>query len=98
MTEKLFTLTHAASHTATRWDDKRRFTFDELVQFFTTPTVGPKAGPCYTPAVFRGAERKMDDADQIDVAVLDSDCGHTLEEIRAASTGKDWPAVIHSTR
>lgn len=97
MTEKLFTLTHAASHTATRWDDKRTFTFDKLTQLFTTPKVGPKAGPCYTPAVFRGTERKMDDADQIDVAVLDSDCGHTLEEIRAAITGKDWPAVIHST-
>ena len=97
MTDKLFTLTHASAHTATRWDDRRAYAFDELTQLFTTPTVGPKAGPCYTPAVFRTPERKMDYADQIDVAVLDSDCGHTLAEIHAAITGKGWPAIIHST-
>lgn len=97
MTNKTFTFTQAHSHTESKWHDRRTYTFDELAQLFTTPTIGPKAGPCFTPAVFRGTERKMDDADQIDVAILDSDCGHTLAEIRAAITGKGWPAVVHST-
>jgi hypothetical protein len=97
MTEKIFTLTHASTHTATRWDDRHTYAFDALVQRFTAPTVGPKEGPCYTPAVFRGTERKMDHAEEIDVAVLDSDCGHTLEEIRTAIGGKGWTAIIHST-
>ena len=97
MTEKTFTFTQAHSHTETKWDDRRTCEFDELAQLFTVPTIGPKAGPCFTPAVFRSTERKMDVADQIDVAVLDSDCGHSLKEIHAAITGKGWPAIIHST-
>ncbi len=97
MNDKNFTFTQSHSHTETKWDDRRTCEFDELAQLFTTPTIGPKAGPCFTPAVFRSTERKMDVADQIDIAVLDSDCGHTLEEIRTAITGKGWPAIIHST-
>lgn len=97
MTDQTFTLTYANAHTETKWVDRRKCKFDELAQLFTTPTIGPKAGPCFTPAVFRSTERRMDVADQIDIAVLDSDCGHTLEEISTAITGKGWPAIIHST-
>lgn len=97
MTEETFTLTHATSHTATQWDDQRTYNFPELADLLSKPVVGPKVGPCYTPATFRVPQRKLDHAERIDVAVLDSDCGHNLDEITSAIKRLDCPAIIHST-
>jgi hypothetical protein len=93
----LFTLTFGQSKTQSKWPEKRSLTFPELADLLADAPAGPKDGPCYVPAVFTGVARRMDKAARIDVAVLDADCGHTIEEIRAAVTAKGWRAIIHST-
>lgn len=90
-------LTFGRSRTEVKWADQRAITFDELANALASSSVGGKDGPCYTPAVFDGYARKMDKAAQIDVAVLDADCGHSFEEIAAAVRARGWRAIIHST-
>lgn len=92
-----FTFTFANSHTEQRWTERRSMSFDEMASIFTKAEIGPKNGTCYTPAIFSGTSRKMDFATQIDVAVLDSDAGNSLEEIESAIRGHGWAAIVHST-
>ncbi len=66
------------------WTDRRELSWQDLILLLTIHRSGPKAGSCIVPAVFRGKKRQKAYADQIDVAFLDSDTGHTLEEIKAA--------------
>ncbi|WP_372624707.1 hypothetical protein [Falsiroseomonas sp.] len=79
------------------WSDVQALTWSALADLLTTHIVGPKAGTCIVPAVFSGGRRKKAEAVQIDVAMLDSDSGATLDEIRAAVTARRWAAIISST-
>jgi hypothetical protein len=70
------------SKTADAWN--RRIPVNDLLPRLMESPIGPKDGPCFTPAIFRGNRRTKSEADQIGVAILDSDCGHELYEIAAA--------------
>lgn len=85
------------SYTQTSWTDVRSLTWPDVATMLTTHAVGQKEGTCIVPAVFRGKKRQKADADQIDVAFLDSDTGHTLEEIKAAIAARGWKAIISSS-
>jgi hypothetical protein len=54
-------------------------------------------GTAIVPAAFRDTRRHKADADQIDVALLDSDSGATLGEIATAVLANGWAAIIAST-
>ena len=79
------------------WSDIRRLTWADLSALLTNHEVGPKEGKCIVPAVFEGHRRTKEFARQIDVAFLDSDAGHTLEEITAAICAQGWMAIVSST-
>jgi len=90
-------LTFGKSRSEVRWSDRRSMTFDDFADLLRKPGVGIKDGPCYTPAIFTGTARRMDQTARIDVVVLDADCGYSLGEIADSITAKGWRAVIHST-
>jgi hypothetical protein len=79
------------------WSNIRSLNWSELAGLLTTHEVGPKAGTCIVPAVFSRGRRKKAEAVQIDVAMLDSDSGATLDEIQAAIATRGWAAAISST-
>ncbi|WP_458094208.1 hypothetical protein [Roseomonas sp. WA12] len=79
------------------WTDRRRLTWDALATILTDHQVGSKDGTCFVPATFTGDRRHKNDAARIDVVVLDSDAGFTLDEIRDAIAAQGWAAVISST-
>lgn len=79
------------------WSDIRSLTWRDVIDVLTTHTVGPKAGTCIVPAVFSGTHRRKAEAARIDVAMLDSDGGATLDEIRATIAARGWAAIIAST-
>jgi hypothetical protein len=89
--------TFGASETATEWTDRQRLPWLRLVELLTTHKTGRKEGRCIVPATFAGTARKKEEAQQIDVAFLDSDTGVPLAEIAAAIARKGWSAVISST-
>ena len=90
-------LTFGRSRSEFRWTDRREMLFSDLAVLLSRVAVGPKDGTCYTPATFSGYARRMDQAQQIDIAVLDADCGHTLDEIASSVRERGWRSVIHST-
>ena len=90
-------LTFGRSRSEVRWQDRREMTFAEMADVLSAAPVGGKDGTCYTPAIFTGQARRMEQAARIDVAVLDADCGHSLEEICVALRAKGWRAIVHST-
>ena len=94
---RTFSYTYGASHTAKTWPDRRATSWPVLVDLLTKHRRGRKEGSCIVPATFRSTCRHKADADQIDLVVLDADCGHTLEEIEAAVRSRGWAAIIHST-
>lgn len=96
-TERRFPLTFGRSRSEFRWTDRREITFEQFAELLATAPVGGKDGPCYTPAIFNGFSRRMDQAAAISVVVLDADCGHSLEEIEAALKARGWCGIIHST-
>jgi hypothetical protein len=69
----------------------------ELADLLSVSHVGPKDGSCFTPAVFAGAQRRMEQANRIDLLALDADSGHSLDEIEQAVRKQGWKAIIHST-
>lgn len=81
----------------TAWIDLRQLRWLDLAGMLTRHTVGPKEGTCFVPATFRGGERKKAQASQIDIAVLDSDSGATLEEIQATLAARGYNGIISST-
>lgn len=85
------------SYTDTVWTDRRKLSWDALATILTVHQVGPKDGTCFVPATFTGDRRHKNDAARIDVVVLDSDAGFTLDEIRTAIAEQGWAAVISST-
>lgn len=90
-------LTFGRTRSEVRWSDRREYTFQELGALLASVSIGGKDGPCYTPAVFRGSNRRLEHAEQIDVAVLDSDAGHNFGEICELVKAKGWRAIVHST-
>jgi len=82
---------------STPWTDVRALAWPTLADLLTHHQVGPKEGTCIVPAVFRGTERKKDQAQRIDIVMLDSDGGATLDEIRYAVRERGWSAIISST-
>jgi P4 family phage/plasmid primase-like protien len=93
----LFRLTFGHYTQAGAWTDVRELSGSELACLLTTHSVGLKPGTCVVPAVFRGADRHKADAEQIDVAFLDCDAGHTLQEIKQALAAMGCAAIISST-
>jgi hypothetical protein len=83
--------------TNTEWTDQRSLTWAELAALLTHHEVGPKEGTCIVPATFTGKRRHKNDAARIDIVMLDSDAGYTLEQIRDAIADWGWAAVIAST-
>ena len=81
----------------TDWTHQKRMSFAELAAKLSRSPPGAKDGPCFTPAIFSGSKRNLNQSVQIDIAPLDSDCGHTLDEIRAAVENAGLEAIIHST-
>ena len=85
-------------HTQTGpWTDRRKVTWSELALLLTRHDVGQKEGTCWVPATFRGTSRKKEEAERIDVAVLDCDAGDDLSQIKASIAARGWAAVIAST-
>lgn len=95
--KRTFGLTFGRSRSDKLWEDKRLVSWDELRGLLSRAPAGSKDGTCYTPAVFSGNSRKQDQAQQIDVVVLDADSGHSFDEIRNALEEKGWRGIIHST-
>ena len=83
--------------TSTTWTDRRELSWQELIEVLTTHKVGQKEGSAIVPATFRGDRRVKSDADEIDVAFLDSDTGRTLAEIETSVRASGWAAVISSS-
>lgn len=79
------------------WTDRRELPWAELASLLVQHQVGPKEGPCIVPATFTGTRRHKNDAARIDVAMLDSDAGHTLAEIQSGLIEQGWAAIIAST-
>ena len=95
--DRTFTVTFGTGDSDRIWADVRELSWVDLCRLLTEHTEGGKRGPCVVPARFRGQRRTQAEADEIGVAMLDADCGHTLEEIEAAVRDRGWAAVIHST-
>jgi hypothetical protein len=85
------------TYTDPEWTNVRELTWADLAEILTQHKAGKKEGTCAVPAVFRGKSRKKEEAAQIDVLMLDSDSGHTLEEIEAAVRRFGWTAIIASS-
>jgi hypothetical protein len=79
------------------WDDRREMTWANLAIHLTRHEVGSKEGTSWVPASFRGTARKKEDAEHIEVAVLDCDAGHSLDQIKASLAARGWAAIIVST-
>jgi hypothetical protein len=90
-------VTLGSSKTAKVWVRRATMTAPDFLAMLSKSLPGPKDGECFTPAIFSGQERRKDQADKIDVAVLDSDCGYTLAEIAATIDEAGYEAMIHST-
>jgi hypothetical protein len=72
------------------WTHRVTTSFDNLAEKMAKSPFGPKDGPCFTPAVFAGESRNLNQSTQIDIAVLDSDCGQKVAgwaEDRSAASG-----------
>ena len=95
--ERTFAFTFGDRHTQTIWRNQRNLAWADLGRLLTTHKNGRKEGSCLVPAIFRGNQRREQAADRIDVVMLDSDNGYTLDEIRDAVCAQGWAAVIHST-
>ena len=83
--------------TSKSWTDRRELSWLELATVLTAHKIGQKEGSAIVPATFRGDRRVKSDAEEIDVAFLDSDTGRTLSEIEASVRACGWAAVISSS-
>jgi hypothetical protein len=79
------------------WSDVRSLSWPDLAELLTRHELGAKEGSCIVPATFRGSRRHKNDAAQIDVAMLDSDAGATMNEITTAVAEHGWTAALTST-
>jgi P4 family phage/plasmid primase-like protien len=96
--DQVFRLTFGtADDQTTPWTDVRTLAWSDLCALLTRHQIGPKKGSCIVPARLRGKRRKKAYADCIEIAMLDSDAGTTLEEIAAAIRALGWAAIVSST-
>ncbi len=92
-----FLMTFGVFNQTGGWTDTRTLTWSDLSDLLTRHEVGPKTGGCIVPALFRGGRRKKANADRIEIAMLDSDAGATLEQVATAIQALGWAAIISST-
>jgi hypothetical protein len=92
-----FTATFGVYNQTEPWTNTKSLTWPDLTAKLTAHEVGPKEGSCIVPATFSGTRRKKADAQRIDLVMLDSDTGASLQEIVDAVTQQGWSAVISST-
>lgn len=92
-----FTATFGVYNQTGPWTDIRALSWPELTAKLTAHEVGPKEGSCIVPATFSGKHRRKADALRIEVVMLDSDTGATLQEISDAIARQGWSAVVSST-
>jgi hypothetical protein len=71
----------------TSWTDVRALAWLAVAEILTRHEIGPKEGTGIVPATFTGTRRHKADARRIDIVMLDSDAGATLQEITAAVIG-----------
>jgi len=97
--ERAFAVTFGSSlkQAPGSWNEQHELTWRELTEILTDHREGPKDGPCIVPATLRQPERKADNAREISLLALDSDSGHTLEEIKTKLEKHGYAAIIHST-
>lgn len=81
----------------TEWPNRQSLTWDQIVKLLSDHQEGPKNGSCYVPGVFNGKGRKSESVYRVDLAVLDSDAGHDLDEIIERIEPHGWMAIIAST-
>jgi hypothetical protein len=86
----------AGSHFSKDWKAQSP-TWNEFCECLSKSPVGSKNGPCYSPGILKGTRRQLPFVEKIDLAVVDSDCGYTLEELRASVSAAGFAAIIHST-
>jgi len=94
---RIFTITLGDSQYCTIWKYRWEKTWGEFAVKLSVSPIGSKDGPCYTPAILKGHTRQLLFVERIDIAVLDSDCGHTLDEIAAAVEHAGLEALVHAT-
>jgi hypothetical protein len=92
-----FQITLGARMAQGEWPQRETLTFDAFATKLSQSPAGPKDGTCYTPATFRGINRKKNDADEIGIVALDADCGHSFEEIIDAVEKAGLAAIVHAT-
>jgi hypothetical protein len=92
-----FKITLGARMAQGEWPQRETLTFDAFATKLSQSPAGPKDGTCYTPATFRGINRKKNDADEIGIVALDADCGHSFEEIIDAVEKAGLAAIVHAT-
>ncbi len=90
-----FTL--ANSERETNWTDQRERAWPAFAKVITQHQEGEKSGTCFTPATFKSGGRRNDEVNEISMVVFDSDCGHPMEEIKAAIEREGLAATIAST-
>ena len=67
----------------------------ELIKWVAKLHVGEKSsGEVWAPATFGGKQRLANMVEGVDLAVFDSDAGHTLAELRVAFRNTGWHAWI----
>jgi hypothetical protein len=79
------------------WTDQQIISWPDLRVMCTDHREGPKDGTCICPATFSAGKRAAAAAIEIHLACLDSDSGHSLEEIETAIQRNRWAAVVYST-
>lgn len=94
-----FGFTFGSGKTAVLWRDRRTLEWADVVALLAPerPPVGPKDGPCYVPCTFAGIRRQKTAAQRIDLLVLDSDTGQTMDHILFKLREKGWASIVHST-
>ena len=94
--DPVITFSVGASHKATEWTP-RSTDWREFARRATTHRVGDKAGSAWCPATFESNSRSGTGALQVCVAVLDSDKGQPLDEIRRFIERAGYSAAISSS-
>jgi hypothetical protein len=94
---RIITITLGDSKSCQIWEPRWEKTFDEFAEKLSVAPRGRKDGPAYTPAILKGVARQLPFVERIDIAVLDSDAGYTLDEISYAVDKAGCEALIHST-
>jgi hypothetical protein len=84
-----------ASHRDSKNWGNTQLALQELIEWISQLTLGDKSqGEVWAPATLSGERRLASNVLGTDLAVFDSDAGHTLDELKAAFTTTGWYARI----